>query len=272
MSNIIHDETYYQISGWMINRLKLKGVALNVYAIIYGHTQNSAGIFTGSRQYLADFIGVTRPTVDNALNLLLKNKYIEKFICVTNGITYVSYKADLSILQGIKNFDTPCKESLHNNIEHNIEKEENFIKESGSNESKVTPCIMASNANSSSRQEAKKGKESMSSTNTNMFVANNDKQVEQQKLDLGTDTYSDDKKVKKFVKPTVEEVKEYCKSKGYDINAEHFVDYYESNGWCVGRNKMKDWKAAVRTWVWNRKESMSNNNKPVVDGSGYTIL
>lgn len=207
MSNIIHDETYYQISGWMINRLKLKGVALNVYAIIYGYTQNSAGIFTGSRQYLADFIGVTRPTVDNALNLLLKNKYIEKFICVTNGITYVSYKADLSILQGIKNFDTPCKEPLHNNIEHNIEKEENFIKESCEirNGNQVTTSFVVNNENLVHAQSVEIGTVTPTSTNTNMFVVNNDKLVEQQKLDLGTNTPSSSKNNK----VSVETINEY---------------------------------------------------------------
>lgn len=53
---------------------------------------------------------------------------------------------------------------------------------------------------------------------------------------------------KRFVKPTVEEVAEYCRERGNGINAAHFVDYYEANGWHVGRQGMKDWRAAVRTW------------------------
>ena len=55
-------------------------------------------------------------------------------------------------------------------------------------------------------------------------------------------------KEKRFKKPTLEEVKEYCIERNNNINPELFVDYYESNGWKVGRNSMKDWKACVRTW------------------------
>ena len=55
-------------------------------------------------------------------------------------------------------------------------------------------------------------------------------------------------KIKRFTPPTLEEVKAYCLESGYRIDAERFIDYYESNGWMVGRNKMKDWKAAVRNW------------------------
>ena len=55
-------------------------------------------------------------------------------------------------------------------------------------------------------------------------------------------------KNKRFVKPTVEEVEAYCTSRGNTVNAQRFVDHYESNGWKVGKNPMKDWKAAVRTW------------------------
>lgn len=52
----------------------------------------------------------------------------------------------------------------------------------------------------------------------------------------------------RFQKPTVEEVDQYIREKGYTFDAEAFVSYYESNGWRVGRNPMKDWKAACRTW------------------------
>jgi len=53
---------------------------------------------------------------------------------------------------------------------------------------------------------------------------------------------------KKFVKPTVEEVRNYCLERKNNVNPEKFVDFYESKDWYIGKNKMKDWKAAVRTW------------------------
>ena len=53
----------------------------------------------------------------------------------------------------------------------------------------------------------------------------------------------------RFTPPTIEEVRAYAQEKGYRIDPEHFVDYYTSNGWKVGRNPMKDWRATVRTWA-----------------------
>lgn len=70
---------------------------------------------------------------------------------------------------------------------------------------------------------------------------------------------------KSFVKPKLEEVASYCKERGNYVDAEAFVDFYESNGWKVGRNPMKDWKAAVRTWERNHKNkqipSLNNENE-----------
>lgn len=54
-----------------------------------------------------------------------------------------------------------------------------------------------------------------------------------------------------FRAPTVEEVAAYCRERKNHVDAEHFVAHYEANGWMVGRNPMKDWKAAVRTWERN---------------------
>ncbi|MGN0135890.1 DUF6291 domain-containing protein [Anaerotignum sp.] len=51
-----------------------------------------------------------------------------------------------------------------------------------------------------------------------------------------------------FTPPTLEEVQAYCQERGNHVDAERFIDYYTSNGWKVGKNSMKDWKAAVRNW------------------------
>lgn len=53
---------------------------------------------------------------------------------------------------------------------------------------------------------------------------------------------------RKFTKPTIEEIQDYCNERNNGINAEAFYDFYESKDWYVGKNKMKDWKACVRTW------------------------
>ena len=56
---------------------------------------------------------------------------------------------------------------------------------------------------------------------------------------------------KRFTVPTIEEVKEYCSERKNRVDAERFVNYYTANGWKVGKNPMKDWKAAVRSWERN---------------------
>ena len=70
-------------------------------------------------------------------------------------------------------------------------------------------------------------------------------------------------KRKRFEKPTLSEIKEYCIERNNNVNAEQFFDYYESNGWKVGKNSMKDWKAAVRTWERSeyRKPTVKKNSK-----------
>lgn len=58
-------------------------------------------------------------------------------------------------------------------------------------------------------------------------------------------------KAPRFVKPTYEEICNYCTERGNRVDPEKFLSYYESNGWKVGRNPMKDWKAAIRNWERN---------------------
>lgn len=58
-------------------------------------------------------------------------------------------------------------------------------------------------------------------------------------------------KRKRFEKPTLSQITQYCLERNNNVNAEQFFDYYESNGWKVGKNAMKDWKACVRTWERN---------------------
>ena len=66
---------------------------------------------------------------------------------------------------------------------------------------------------------------------------------------------------KKFSKPTITDVADYCKERGNNVNATQFFNFYESKGWMVGKSPMKDWKAAVRTWEQKDRRT-SYSNKP----------
>ena len=72
-------------------------------------------------------------------------------------------------------------------------------------------------------------------------------------------------KTKHFTKPTVEEIKAYCLERHNNVDADKFYNYYESNGWMVGRNKMKDWKASVRTWERNNYDKPKTKNDDLLD-------
>jgi hypothetical protein len=70
---------------------------------------------------------------------------------------------------------------------------------------------------------------------------------------------------KRFQKPTIEDVKTYMKEQGMNDISERWMSHYESNGWLVGKNKMKDWKASVRTWKLNNLQTEEiKTNKPKI--------
>ena len=110
---MISDGNYITIQGWMRTDLKLSGNELIVYAIIYGFSQNKQGEFTGSAQYLADWVGCTRRTVMSILNKLVENNFISKTeIILNNNEKRVSYQAEIGCektSQGVKNFHRGCE-------------------------------------------------------------------------------------------------------------------------------------------------------------------
>lgn len=75
-----------------------------------------------------------------------------------------------------------------------------------------------------------------------------EKEIEKE-IDIEIEGIKSDKPTRtRFKPPTLEEVKAYCRERQNGVNPEKFIDHYTSNGWKVGKNPMKDWKAAVRTW------------------------
>ena len=71
-------------------------------------------------------------------------------------------------------------------------------------------------------------------------------------------------KAKRFTKPSIDDIQSYCSERNNNVDSQRFYDYYESNGWKVGKNPMKDWKAAIRTW------ERSNNNSSQKKGINIT--
>ena len=94
-------------------------------------------------------------------------------------------------------------------------------------------------------------------------VSNSDTQVRLGKVRQGKD--------RKNIPPSLEEVTAYCNERHNNVDPQQFIDFYESKGWYVGKTKMKDWKACVRTWE-KRKEQGAGHvviDKPSYMGTGY---
>lgn len=193
---LIKDENTYTIHGWMLNKLHLEGTALNVYAIIFGFSQDGESEFYGSRRYLAEFTGKSLPTIDSALEELCDKGLIIKTSETRNFITTNKYRINVEVfenftgsketLQGVKKLGGGCKETLPNNKEDN---------------------------------------------KNNILYTN------------------------RFQKPTIEEIKAYCEKRNNSVDPEQFFNFYESKGWKVGNQPMKNWQSAVITWE-------RRNNKP----------
>lgn len=86
---------------------------------------------------------------------------------------------------------------------------------------------------------------------------------------LGEERLDKDKKEeskKRFTPPSLDEVSAYVTEKGYNIDPEAFIDFYASKGWMIGKDKMKDWKAAVRTWVRRDKKEKPAKKPPQTGG------
>lgn len=141
-SNKIRNDNYYVVHGWMRNELNLSGIDLDIYAIIYGFSQDGETEFTGSIQYLCDFTGASKPTVINSIKRLVDAEYIIKRTETINNVAFNRYKIYLGgskdSLLPVKNLYGGSKDSLHNNNIYNNTTKSSIIKNSPSSPNTVS--------------------------------------------------------------------------------------------------------------------------------------
>lgn len=111
--------------------------------------------------------------------------------------------------------------------------------------------------------------------NTTVYETYQEKEEEKEKeellkKDISNEISKKSTRQKKFVPPTVEEVASYCLDRKNKVDAAYFVDHYTSNGWKVGKQNMKDWKAAVRTWEKNGYNQPSKK-QDAAEPNGYSF-
>ena len=117
-----------------------------------------------------------------------------------------------------------------------------------------------------SKNKQNEANESNAKQNEANESKSNHKKEKEKEIEKDTEKESSSKEELKkesaprFVRPSVDEVAEYCRERGNKVDAQQFVDFYSSKGWKVGKEPMKDWKACVRTWE-KRERARSGTNR-----------
>lgn len=213
----IQDANFYVTHGWMITKLKLSGRALQVYAIIYGFTQDQETEFNGSLNYIAAWLGTSnRSTVLRAINDLIERGLIEKRQAIINGVTlnrYVAKVPDLGecrngtgsaeMVQGVYRNGTGGSAEMVHNIYINKNIDKNMGKDIDKNSTPV--------------------REKASAT---------------------------------FKAPTVDDAIAYFIANGYtEDSARRFFNYYDCAGWKDSNGKsVRNWKQKAQA-VWFKDEN-----------------
>lgn len=228
----IKNENYITVCGWMRNDLKLSGNELLVYALIYGFSQERNCWCVCSQEYISEWIGVTDRAVRNILTSLIKKGVIRKQMSKDEIGSFCMYKAYRNplILPSEKYSDRGAE-----------------ITSAGGEEKSSEGC-------GKNFRDGRKKVPFTAEKSSDNIIDNNIEDIIDNNI-IGTKSPA--RTSKRFIKPTIEEIKAYCIERRNTVNAERFFDYYECNGWKVGKNPMKDWKAAVRTWENN---GYSNNS------------
>ena len=237
----LKNDNYVVLAGWMINELNLGGNELIVYAIIYQYSQDKNNWCYTSQEYLAEWIGTTTRTVRTIIDTLVSKNLIEKKVEYNEAGRFNIYKAHRNPLQGAEDISAWGSGSFQQGAEN------------------ISPWGSGNNCRGV-RKILQGGPE-----NSSLYTIKENK--EENKDNIKSGAKAPDPTKKRFMKPTVEEIKSYCMERRNNVDAQRFFDFYESKGWKVGNAQMKDWKAAVRTWE-NRSGYSGGYNAPPRNNCG----
>ena len=154
----------------------------------------------------------------------------------------LSYNTDITLLQSVIN--TAISEGLFSSDKERFWSESLLRRKAAFHELRQKKSLAG-----------KKGMESRWGSNNTVITEDN-----KGKERKGKERKKNSSNTNKFSPPTINEINQYCKERNNNIDAEKFHDFYQAKGWMVGSNKMKDWRAAVRTW--EKKDNQDNKFNP----------
>lgn len=214
----IQDANFYVTHGWMITKLKLSGRALQVYAIIYGFTQDQETEFNGSLNYIAGWLGTSnRHTVLRAIDNLIEKGLIEKRQAVFNGVTINKYVAIVPDFNGVCRNGTGCAETAQG--------------------------------------LCRNGTGGCAETAHNIYINKNIDKNMGKDIDKNS-TPAREKASATFKAPTVDDAIAYFIANGYtEDSARRFFSYYDCAGWKDSNGKsVRNWKQKAQA-VWFKDEN-----------------
>ena len=215
-------------------------------------------------------------------NDFFKDKRIKKLRKIAGGDTYTIIYLKMQLLslqdEGMLYYDgveDTFEEEIALQIDEDVEDvkitigfllRHNLLIQDEGNEYQLPETINSIGSETASTIRSRKSRENkkLLQCNTNATKCNGE-------IDIEKDIDIDKKEIykeKRFKKPTLEEVIDYCNERNNGIDAQRFIDFYESKDWMIGKNKMKDWKACIRTWENKNKSenlvpSWFNNNNNI---------
>ena len=145
-----------------------------------------------------------------------------------------------------------CSKSSARRFLELLEKDQMIVSETVSKTTQITICNydyyqQSRNDDETIAEQSRNDDETIAEPNNNANKINNANKVNK----VGG-------KSERFVPPTIDEISMYCSERGNNVDANKFYDFYESKGWMVGKNKMRNWKASVRTWEGKEQKNFGH--------------
>jgi len=207
-------------------------ILITIWRYTYGYNRSKCEI---SQTFIAKATGISRSHISREINPLFEMeilKYIRKPTHGKSGVIAFNKDYDKWIINRRGSTESGTSGSTESGTSGSTESGTSGSTESGTSGS-TESGTSGSTESGTQKRKKERSKESI--------------------CGQGAPTHT----VKPFVPPSIQEIEEYCTQRQNNIDAQKFLDFYESKGWMIGKNKMKNWKASVRTW-----ESNSKNEKP----------